>query len=117
MVTSSEESKYSDKSIEAMSRRASGTFIFYLTLISLFNSCAIDHEECKEEISSLEDRITELENELEDANSKIEEYESKLDQIQSEASDGYQAIQYFNWSYELQEALDAFDNIQNEASY
>lgn len=47
----------------------------------------------------------------------ISEYEAKFDQIQSDASDGYDAISYFNWSYELQEALDAFENIQSEASY
>ena len=53
----------------------------------------------------------------EEANNTISEYEAKFDKIQSDASDGYDAISYFNCSYELQEALDAFENIQSEASY
>lgn len=94
---------------------------FVITLFALFvitlSSCSDNHEDYDREISNLESRISELESELEDANNTIEEYQSKFDQIQSEASTGYDAISYFNWSYELQEALDAFENIQNEASY
>lgn len=82
-----------------------------------FSSCQSDNEEYKSEITNLEDRVSELESELEEANNTISEYEAKFDQIQSDASDGYDAISYFNWSYELQEALDAFENIQSEASY
>lgn len=100
-------------------KKLSHTFI--TSLLALFvitlSSCSDNHEDYDTEISNLESRISELETELEEANNTIEEYQSKFDQIQSEASTGYDAISYFNWSYELQEALDAFENIQNEASY
>lgn len=90
---------------------------FILAMCMSFSSCQSDNEEYKREISNLEDRVSELESELEEANNTISEYEAKFDQIQSDAPDGYDAISYFNWSYELQEALDAFENIQSEASY
>lgn len=90
---------------------------FILAMCMSFSSCQSDSEEYKREITNLEDRVSELESELEEANNTISEYEAKFDQIQSDASDGYDAISYFNWSYELQEALDAFENIQSEASY
>lgn len=97
----------------------SHTFVIALYTLSviILSSCSDNHEHYEREISNLESRISELESELDDANNTIEEYQSKFDQIQSEASTGYDAISYFNWSYELQEALDAFENIQNEASY
>ena len=88
-----------------------------LALCMSLSSCQSDNEEYKSEISNLEERVSELESELEEANNTISEYETKFDQIQSDASDGFDAISYFNWSYELQEALDAFENIQSEASY
>lgn len=90
---------------------------FILAMCMSFSSCQSDSEGYKREITNLEDRVSELESELEEANNTISEYEAKFDQIQSDASDGYDAISYFNWSYELQEALDAFENIQSEASY
>lgn len=90
---------------------------FILAMCMSFSSCQSDNEEYKREISNFEDRVSELESELDEANNTISEYEAKFDQIQSDASDGYDAISYFNWSYELQEALDAFENIQSEASY
>lgn len=95
------------------------TFVIALYNLSviILSSCSVNHEHYETEISNLESRISELESELDDANNTIEEYQSKFDQIQSEASTGYDAISYFNWSYELQEALDTFENIQNEASY
>ena len=37
--------------------------------------------------------------------------------IQFEARQGYNAISFFTWSFELQEALDAFERIQYEAIY
>lgn len=100
-------------------KKLSHTFITTLLALSVItlSSCSDNHEDYDTEISNLESRISELETELEEANNTIEEYQSKFDQIQSEASTGYDAISYFNWSYELQEALDAFENIQNEASY
>lgn len=90
---------------------------FLISICLIFTSCNDNQSECQEEISALESRISELESELEDTNNTIEEYQAKFDQIQAEASNGYDAISYFNWSYELQEALDAFENIQNEAFY
>lgn len=90
---------------------------FILALSMLLYSCNCNNEEYEREISDLENRVSELESELDDANNTISEYESKFDVIQSEASDGYEAISYFNWSYELQEALDASENIQSEATY
>lgn len=90
---------------------------FIFAMCMSFSSCQSDDDEYKREISNLEDRVSELESELEEANNTISEYEAKFDQIQSDASDGYDTISYFNWSYELQEALDAFENIQSEASY
>ena len=90
---------------------------FILAMCMPLSSCQSDTEEYQRKISNLEDRVSELESELEEANNTISEYETKFDQIQSDASDGFDAISYFNWSYELQEALDAFENIQSEASY
>ena len=70
-----------------------------------------------ERIEELEEENQRLRNEHDEANAKIEDYESKLDQIKSEASDGYDAISDFNRSQPLQDALDAFEDIQNEGNY
>ena len=95
--------------------------LYYLPLIILFlSSCSgssYNGRYSDGEPSELQERIEELEYELDEANNKIADYASRLDNIQLEASNGYDAICYFNWSYQLQEALDAFENIQSEANY
>ena len=98
-------------------KRTRNQFMFFLVVLSfIFWSCSSD-EDNEDEIRELKERIEELEYELEEANSTIQEYEDKLDNIQFEARQGYDAISFFNWSFELQEALDAFERIQYEASY
>ena len=87
-------------------------FLIACFLLSL-SSCVMQEDKIQE----LESRIEELESELEDANYIISEYEGKLDRINSEAQDGYNAICFFNWSWQLQEALDAFETIEEESTY
>lgn len=89
--------------------------IFFVSCLTSCNQDRIKELEAKN--SELESQNDELQNELDEAQSKIEDYESKFDNIQSLASDGHDAISYFNWSYQLQNALDAFEEIEDEANY
>ncbi len=89
-------------------------------ILSAFCLTSCNQERVKElEVQNIEfeSKNKELQDELDEANAKIQDYESKFDNIQSLASDGHDAISYFNWSYQLQNALDAFEEIENEANY
>ena len=90
------------------------------TAFTLFALTSCDQSRVKElesENRRLQSELEDTQSELDDANTKIQEYEEKFDNISSMASDGYDAISFFNWSHQLQEALDAFEDIESEASY
>lgn len=62
-------------------------------------------------------KLDSLQKELDHAHIKIANYEDILDNIQSSALNGRSAIENFDSSWELQEALDAFDEIESLATY
>ena len=84
--------------------------------IFCLTSCNVEKvKELESRVETLESENEELKSQLQDSNDKLDECENAFEEIKGLASDGYDAISYFNWSQSLQDALDAFDDIQSRA--